>query len=80
MKIEKLSQWKMLVSVSKAGAQILQGASLFGTAEQKLDEGISNNIEKCLRYTAEKKPVHLYKPTEYSFKDPKEHSLRISIK
>lgn len=55
MKIEKLSQPKMPVSVSKAGAQLLQGASLFGTAEQKLDEGISNDIENCLRYTTKKK-------------------------
>lgn len=55
MKVEKLSQPKMPVSVSKAGAQILQGASLFGTAEQKLGEGISSNIEKCLKDTTEKK-------------------------
>lgn len=55
MKVEKLSQPKMPVSVSKAGAQILQGASLFGTAEQNLGEGISSNIEKCLKDTTEKK-------------------------
>lgn len=55
MKVEKLSQPKMPVSVSKAGAQILQGASQFGMAEQKLDEGISSNIEKSLRDTTEKK-------------------------